>query len=63
MRHLTWRGRLSVVYYALRRLFISPACADDRCFMGAPIGEYVRCPREAVEDEFWCRHHARRVAG
>lgn len=58
MSTLNWSGRRSVVYYALRRLVVAPAPDDDRCFMGAPIGDEVRCPRRAVKGRIWCRRHA-----
>lgn len=57
LRHLTWRGRLSMAYYAARRLFVDPAPSDDRCVMGYPLGEHVHCPRRAVGDELWCARH------
>lgn len=54
-RALTWRGKVSVLYYAVRRLFVSPAPTEDRCVMGSPIGPWVWCPRRA--DGLWCRRH------
>jgi hypothetical protein len=54
---LTLRGWLSVAYYRLRRLFVTPAPAGDRCYMGAPIGDDVHCPRHAFDGSPWCRHH------
>lgn len=55
---LTRRGRLSVLYYAVRALVTAPAPAEDRCFMGAPIGEHVQCPRPVDGDGIWCSRHA-----
>lgn len=55
--HLTWRGRLSMLWYRLRRLVVEPAPDEDRCFMGAPIGEHAWCPRFAPPDSPWCPHH------
>lgn len=56
--HLTWRGRLSMAYYAARRLIVTPAPEADRCIMGYPVGEHVRCPRRAIGTSYlWCRHH------
>lgn len=52
---LTRRGRLSVLYYAIRRCFVPPA--GDRCYMGAPIGDHVRCPRPTTIGGIWCRRH------
>ena len=52
---LTRRGRLSVLYYAIRRRFVPPA--EDRCYMGAPIGDHVRCPRPTTIGGIWCRRH------
>lgn len=62
--HLTWRGRVSWAWYAIRRVFLRPAPEGDRCIMGYPIGEYVRCPRRIADDDgLWCDHHRpRRVA-
>lgn len=58
MRHLTWRGRLDVIYYAARRLFIAPAPDYERCIMGYPIDPAVRCPRPAdVSLGLWCKRH------
>lgn len=58
-RHLTWRGRVSMAYYALRRLFVAPAPSPDRCVMGSPIGEHAWCPRHA--NGLWCRHHEKEL--
>lgn len=58
--HLTPRGRVSMIYYALRRLIVAPAPHGDRCFMGAPIGRHVWCPRRADRTGPWCRHHTPR---
>ena len=57
--HLTWRGRASMLYYPLRRLFVEPAPPETRCFMGAPVGAHVHCPRPADDGEFLCRWHLR----
>ena len=61
MRHLTWRGRVSWVYYRLRGVFIEPAPPAERCFMGAPVGPDVHCPRYAIRKDvgmcLWCKHH------
>jgi hypothetical protein len=57
---LTRRGQLSVLYYAMRRMFVAPAEDHRRCFMGAPIGDHVRCPRQCTPGGLWCRRHADR---
>lgn len=54
---LTLRGYASVGYYRLRRLAVPPAPDDIRCFMGAPIGPEVHCPRAVHGDSPWCLHH------
>lgn len=59
---LTPSGRIGVVVYALRRLFIRPAPDELRCFMGAPVADEIRCPRFATEDGIWCRRHHRNRA-
>lgn len=61
LRHLTPRGRLSMAYYALRRLFVKPPPTMERCVMGSPIGEHVWCPRRAL-DGMWCPHHEKEIA-
>ena len=61
LAHLTWAGRVTWVYYALRRLFVRPAPSEDRCFMGAPIGGLIHCPRRAEGDDIWCRQHGGRA--
>jgi hypothetical protein len=58
MRHLTWRGRIEVVLYALRRLLVAPAPPYERCFMGGPVDPAVHCPRHALAGQLWCRRHA-----
>jgi hypothetical protein len=58
IRHLTWRGRREMAWYSIRRLFVTPAPADERCIMGYPIGDHVRCPRRALGDSLWCQRHA-----
>lgn len=58
---LTWRGRWEMAYYAVRRLVVDPAPAEDRCFMGAPVGEHVHCPRRA--EFLWCSRHEPRDSG
>lgn len=60
--HLTWRGRISMAYYAVRRLAVKPAPTMERCVMGSVIGEHVWCPRRAPDD-LWCRHHANELSG
>ena len=55
--HLTWRGRLTAAWYPVRRLFVAPAPSDQRCWMGAPIGPHVHCPRRALPGSPWCRAH------
>lgn len=55
--HLTWGGRVSIAWYPLRRLLITPAPQDRRCYMGAPCGEDLHCPREAIDESLWCRRH------
>lgn len=57
LRHLTWRGRASWAYYVIRRVFVSPPPSMDRCIMGYPIGDHVRCPRRAEGDLLWCKRH------
>lgn len=37
--------------------WLRPVAAEDRCYMGAPIG--YQCRREAVG--LWCRKHGREV--
>jgi hypothetical protein len=54
---LTWSGRVSLVYYPLRRLFLAPAPMEERCIMGSPVGPEVHCPRRAVGDGLWCKRH------
>lgn len=58
--HLTWRGRVSAAYYALRRLFVRPAPEWERCWMGAPVDPMVHCPRWSGDD-LWCAHHNREL--
>lgn len=55
--HLNWSGRVSALWYPLRRLLIPDAPDSVRCWMGAPVGSHVHCPRSAGDD-LWCRHHA-----
>lgn len=59
LAHLTWRGRLSMAYYALRRLFVAPEPTASRCVMGSPVGPHVWCPRRAPD--LWCPHHEREI--
>lgn len=54
----TWGGRLSIIYYWLRGLFIEPAPDGRRCFMGAPVSDEVHCPRWTDAGALWCRVHA-----
>lgn len=56
---LTLKGRAAVVYYRLRRLVVRPAAYYERCIMGYPVGEHVRCPRRVHGDALWCRKHGR----
>lgn len=55
MKYLTWRGRMSWLYYRVREVFVTPALPEERCFMGAPIGPDIQCPRRA--DGLWCKRH------
>lgn len=56
---LTIRGRLSVAYYRLRRLFVAPAPDGHRCFMGEPVAPEVHCPRRVGTGGLWCAWHER----
>jgi len=53
--HLTWGGRLALVSYAIRRVFVDPAPMDQRCVMGSTVDPSVHCPRHAID--LWCRRH------
>lgn len=57
LRYLTWNGRVSWLFYKIRRRFIAPAPNMDRCVMGYPVDADVRCPRFAVGDGMWCKRH------
>ena len=48
-----------MLWYPLRRLFVAPAATEDRCFMGAPVGDHVWCPRPAFGGELFCRRHCK----
>lgn len=54
---LTWAGRAEMAWYLLRNAFVAPADDADRCYMGAPIGPHIRCPRRAVGRSPWCGRH------
>jgi hypothetical protein len=58
-RHVTWRGRGEMVAYWFRRSVLRrpDAPAADRCFMGAPVGPHLHCPRSAEGDSLWCARH------
>lgn len=59
---LTNQGRLAAVTYAIRRIFIRPAPEGERCIMGYPVSEAVRCPRHIADDDqdqLWCYKHLR----
>ena len=57
--NVAWKLRFwpQVVGYRIRRLFIAPASAVDRCIMGGVVDPAVWCPREAVDGGLWCRKH------
>ena len=59
LSHLTWSGRLSWAYYAIRQRFVTPAPEGDRCIMGYPVGAHLRCPRRSDRGGLWCARHAR----
>jgi hypothetical protein len=61
-RHLTWEGRVTWCWYRLRGVLLQPAPEGERCIMGGPIGEDIRCPRPVVNGGWWCSRCARRIA-
>lgn len=57
MRHLTWRGRASVLYYALRRCIVPRPPAGQRCVMGSTVDPICWCPRRSQPGSIWCKKH------
>ena len=55
-KHFTARGKMTAAYYAIRRIFVSPAPTSQRCFMGSVVHPDVWCPRRCGAN-LWCRHH------
>lgn len=59
--HLTWPGRGEYVANRIRCLFVDPAPAAVRCYMGGPLGGWSHCPRRAEDDRLWCTKHLKEI--